>query len=374
MSAVARRACRRADPPAEPTVGPSIGSGAFAVALLCACGFACQPSGGRDVPSPNDGSRHAPAISVVESAVPAPGPSHANGEQPAGDPAPDDTLSPTIEQREAHVVVQVPGGAEDVVAIAGGAAFVHAGTIWRVTAEGPRLTSLVTVSDPHALATDGAVLAWFGAEDNGALDLVTLDRKPFPGLAPPPLRQDLAFGDAWYARVSDTQLWRVEGMHVERLDAGLSRAWMVRGLAAGAGVVVVPVVDPPGRASFLWRVDRRGKGTRLDVGSIQPRLWDVQADGDVLFARDDTVFRVGVGATRPKAIVAVPGITAVCGCGSQVCTLSAASQELVRHDGRATLRWSLEGNLNPDAGLSCTAAYAAWAADEQVRVVTLSAP
>ena len=269
---------------------------------------------------------------------------------------------PKLERLAEHFVVVAPSAFEEALVVPGGVAFVQSEQIWIASRANEEVRMLEDPIDPHGLATDGSQLYWLGHERNGQIELASGEKGRFVRIAPPGRQRDLAFGDVAYGVTDRGQVWRVDGMHVSRVDTHMDRQWQSLPVGFGAGdhVVVLPLRDVARGETFLWRARVGGKGVRVETKRVQPVFWSVRADGTLLFVRGEQVFRLGAKSNKPRLMFEEPRVSAVCWCGKSVCTFVESSGELRIHRKGATETRPLAPGLETPIRVSCDAEHVAW--------------
>ncbi len=283
------------------------------------------------------------------------------GAVPEPDPEPPAELG--AQRLDDRTVIAGPDGIEEVAVIPDGVAFTISSDIWVAPADGGELRTVATTVDPHGLATDGRWLYWLGHEKNGRLELATGKEQRRPRFAVPSAQVDLAMGDVPYGLDIDGRVWRIEGNHLERVDLRTEPDVKASSaIGAGKRVVVVVVFDFASRATFLWRVRLGGKGHRIDTRQFRGRFWSVDAKGRLVFVRGGDVMRLDPKSTTPKRLFTVAKLTALCWCGSAVCTFSEDDDQILRHRPGASEPEVLVRGLGPVHRISCSDERVAWTA------------
>jgi hypothetical protein len=297
----------------------------------------------------------------------------AGSSEPAPDPPPGERASPLIEPElptvaRAHdrTVIASPITIEALVPIPEGIAFAQGGEIWALAADEGTLRKLATTVDPHGLVTDGRWLYWLGHERNGKLELATGQVEPLASFGAPGEQVDLAIGDVLYGRSGSNAVWRFEGNGIHRIDVRPDRTWRaLPGLGAAERVVYLPMIDTAARplTFFILRLHVGGRSTRIPVeGAPQPLRWSVSRTGSlVLIGEQGTaVMRLDGKATKPRKAFDEPGVSAVCWCGDDVCTVDEDDGVVRRHRRGSADAEVLARDVGPVARLGCDERRVAW--------------
>jgi len=290
-------------------------------------------------------SRPATERTPIESPAPA-SPSAPAPSDPLVESAP---VQSAIERAEGRVVVTTTASAEEILLVPGGVVWTEGGDVRAVFADDDAPRVLATLTDPHALATDGRSVVWLGDQDNGRYELATASVTALPEVAGPGQQEGLAFGDALYARSRPDALWRIDGvggkrpLSVVRLPFHPDAAWkLVPGFAAAKRVLYVPVADRSARGQYaLVRFATAGKSTAIPLQRLPaPFTWSVDADGDVVLVADDrgTIARIGVRERDASVLFVHPGAEQVCWCGADVCMFTATGHVARRGPSTAEAR------------------------------------
>ncbi len=241
-----------------------------------------------------------------------------------------------------------------------GAALIKWGQLWNVALDPDTVEKIAEATDLHGLASDGDTLYWLGRFGNGRYTYRTGEHGDLNRYAALGQQHGLAVGDAPYGIAENGAVWRIGKRHNSRVVAPRKNWLSGPMIFAGEEIVVFPLFDNVEVASYMWRARGRGKGERLEIAPPCVRCADLDAQGRLLFVHDGEVRILGPRSKTPKFLFETPDTTALCWCGSDICTASEDADELRHHRGVRPDHDVIATDIGPATRLSCNKDYVAW--------------
>ncbi|MEX1367493.1 MAG: hypothetical protein AB1Z98_30475 [Nannocystaceae bacterium] len=278
--------------------------------------------------------------------------------------------APRVIPRDDRIVVSSPRLVEGLALLPDGIAFTAGSEIWTLAQDDLLLEQRAEVADPHGLVSDGTWLYWLGHEANGRMRLDSGAIESLPRIATYGQQDDLAVGDALYARDARGGVWRIEGSMVTAMALEIDPTWSpLPGLGAGKRIVYLPMMarshGPP--SFFLARLPVGGKGSqKIELsGPPRPRNWAVDAGGTLVFLREGSkVMQQGPRAKSATVVFEQPGLVAVCWCGSAVCTFDEDDRVLRRIAKGSKTSEVVTSDIEMGVRVACDDRRVAWSTSE----------
>lgn len=309
-----------------------------------------------------------PGAEAEEAEPGGPGVSADAGDRAVANARPDE---PRVTPRDDRIVVTSPRLVEGLALLPDGFAFTAGSEIWTLAQDDLLLQERAEVADPHGLVSDGTWLYWLGHEDNGRMRLDSGAIESLPRIGTYGQQDDLAVGDALYARDAKGGVWRIEGSMVTAMAIEVDRTWSpLPGLGAGKRIVYLPMRarshGPP--SFFLVRMPVGGAGRQtIDFsGPPRRRSWAVDAAGTLVFLREGSkVMQQGPRAKSATVVFEEPGLVAVCWCGSAVCTFDEDDRVLRRIAKGSKTSEVVASDIEMGVRVACDGNRVGWSTLEQ---------